>query len=370
MDQHLFENLIVFLKKSGWAEHKTQYESLTIYTNEHYPNIDLIIPKIIDLPDSIDRLNDAIQTLSILLNRSPERVINTLNKFSSDIHNYRVPIENIASVPLDLAEEIISSTRKLIYFSSQIIYDQMVDYFKKEKQSKTEVANNYIQQCSFGHTFRGSFGFRIEAPLNLKSLGLFGENIPTFERKVSQRIFDGMSILKKAEEYNSDSYIIDNVVTGFNAKMLKEVLEIGTHLNYRSLEYSADWAPVLPKPIISNEPKEIELNRHTFNLIEKAVSKIKDDEEEYNIFFTGFPEGLHSKLDNLFEDVGEGKRSVSVRGFSNITKEITLRFDLGLVDYMKAVDAHKNKNEIKIKCLIRKKPRGWEVISHSSLELI
>jgi len=367
---HFLENLKIYLDKSGWKVFDTQYKGLILYLNESFPDLRVVIPLNFDIPDSNQRIDDSINLLALIREEKKEVLINLLSQFNVDLHNYRIPGKDISSVPLYLAEEIISSTRKLIYLSAQAEFEKMKDYFKKENKSKMDVSSDYIQQCKFAHTWKGSFGFTIEAPLNLTSIGIFNDQPANYERKISQKIYDGMKIIKHAEKLNADNYIVDNSEIGFNSKMLKEVLEIGEHINYNNLEYSTTWSPALPVETIYTEIKSFLLNKSTFQLVEKAVSKLNVDDDEYEIIFYGFPEGLKSTKELLLDKSLEGKRYIYVRGFSENIKEVTLKLDLNLVDYLKAVHAHENHNDVKVKCVVKKKPKGWEVLKVTSFDVL
>jgi hypothetical protein len=368
--KRLFENILLYLGSNGWNKFETQYEGLNAYLNEHYKNINIVLPIKFDAPDTNERINDTLDTISLLTEEKKDILENLLYRFDADFHNYIIPGKDIPSVQLDLAEEIISSMRRMIYLSAQTAYEKMRNIFKDEKKSKIEISSEYVKQCKFGHTWKGSFGFTIETPLRPKSLGIFAETTPTYERKISQKIYDGMKIIQKAEELNTDSYIVDNIEVGFNKKMLKEILEIGENIKHNRIEYRTSWAPVLPVQKEYTEVKSFILKRRTFDLVEKAVSKLATEEEIYDIIFYGFPVGLKSEKDMLLDKKLEGNRFIYVKGMSEIMKQATLKLEVGYTDYLKAVHAHENHDDVRLKCKVRKRPKGWEVVELESFDLV
>lgn len=368
-NQRIVENLFLYLSRNNWKELKTQYSGLKVFNNPDYENLKVILPRTPESPDYQERVDDAIELLSKLGNNRKEIFINLLDQFIVDFHNYRVPGKDIPAVPLNLAEEIISSSKRIIYHAAQEEYNNYRDLFIKEKRSKLDISKEYVDQCKFGHTWKGSFGFTIEAPLNPKSIGLFNDPIPSYERKISKRIHVGMKIIKEAEQLRSENFIVDNIEIGFNVKMLSEILAIADAIKFNKIEYSTTWAPVLPVEKEYSRTEEYSISHQTFNWIEKAVSKLKVEDDEQEILFFGFPEGLKSPKEQLLDKKLEGNRFISVRGVSEGIKETVLKLELSYTDYLKAVHAHENHKDLKVRCIVRKKPRGWDVIKIKKFEI-
>lgn len=365
----LFENLKVYLRKSNWKSFQTNYSGLNAFLNEEFEKVKIILPVEYDFPGIDQRIDAAIKTLTAIKNENEKLFTKALLEFDSDLHNYRVPGENLSAVSLYLAEEIITSMRKLIQSSAQSEYNKFREQFKKDKKTMSQVSTEYVNSCRFGHTWEGSFGFTIETPINLKSIGLFEEESPKYERKISEKIYSGMKIIHEADRLNTPNYIVDQSENGFNAKMLKQVLEIGNYVNYSTIEYSTTWSPALIVNKSFEEQKSFQMNSKTFSLVEKAITQMKDDDDTYEITFIGFPKGFSADKELLLDREMIGKRLIKVDGVSDTINNAVLTFELGYIDYLKAVNAHENHKDVKIKCKVKKKSRGWEVLELLSFEL-
>lgn len=365
------ENIKLFLEKKGWHRKETKFTGLVFYCNDLYKDINIILPKNINNLDSEHKINDALNLIALMDEIELHVLKNLMYNFDKDLHNYRVPGANIESVSLLLAEEILTTSRKIIYYTAQTVYDKMKDSFRNEKRSKYNISNSYVEKCSFAHTWRGSFGFTIETPLNLPSIGLFEDTPENYERMISKKIFDGMRIVTQAEENKSANFIVDNSEIGFNAKMLSSLMEIAECVQFRDLEYSTSWSPAIKVQEGYSDKKRFILNNNTFQYIEKALSQLgNEDDQEYEVVFYGFPEGFKSHKEKLLDSDSFGDRFIFVRGFSDNLKTTTLKMELKLEDYLNAVRAHENHADVKVRCRIKKKFRGWEVTQVLSFEVL
>ena len=279
--------------------------------------------------------------------------------------------KDINTVKLILAENILNSTKNIINKLAQAEYKKAKDNFTIIKKTQLEIVSDFVYNCQFAHTWRGSFGFSIGTPLNLKSIGLFNDQVSTetYERKISKRINSGMRIIKQAETLKTENYIVDNVDSGFDGRMLSDLLEIADSTNHADMEYSTTWSPALE---IGNEfidQNNITLNDSTFRYIEKAAIKLGIDEEVYDIRFIGFPELFQSTKESIIDHEQFGDRRIGIKGVSTITKDTTLKFIVPYDEYLIAVHAHENGKDLSVKCRVKKKIRGWEVLSNEKIEL-
>jgi len=366
------ENMKLYLRNNSWKEFNTQYHGLSIFENPAFEGVELVLPKTFNSQSAFD-IEATLNTLSIISEIEVDQLKLLIHRFEFDLHNFRFPGERIESVPLDIIEEILTSTRKLILLSAQDTYNTMREFFQKEKVNKTDITTSYVKHCNFAHTWKGSFGITIESPVNPKSIGLYAEPMPNFERKVTQKIYKGMEIIKQAQEVKSHSVIVDNVDVGFSGSMLKELLEIGEHSRYsENIEYTTNWAPAIPVEAEYQKLNRVELSSLTFSYLEKAVNELKPDEEEvYQISFIGFPEKLSSTKEQLLDQEFSGSKNVVIRGSSRIMKSIvSLKVPLRYSDYQKAAHAHIQKKDIRIQCKVKRVVRGWEVIDYSKVEIV
>ena len=84
----------------------------------------------------------------------------------------------------------------------------------------------------------------------------------------------------------------------------------------------------------------------------------------------GFPETISASKKDLLQNVMDSNRKVIVRGVSRQINNASLKMELPLDDYKKAIRAQDEVKNVKVLCEVKKKLRGWDVTNVKSFELI
>jgi hypothetical protein len=144
--------------------------------------------------------------------------------------------------------------------------------------------------------------------------------------------------------------------------MCHQFYEISEHLKSPSIEYSTQWSPIIPIEESLIPVKKFLLTKNTFSFAERAASKMLLIEDEKVVWFTGYPEGLRSQKEDMLDEKTFGEYVVIVKGSSQETKYAILKMELDKNNYNKALAAHKEGRDVRIKCLLKRKTKGWEVL--------
>jgi hypothetical protein len=356
----LLDNILFFLERKKWKKKDSRYSGMFLFEDAN-TGAELLFPKDPSSDNFETYLNNSIEIISAVEETLPSLVILSLNNVGKDLHSIRVP-GNINALPLGFVEQTLVSINKLFELSArnELRNDHEV---RENKELKIAILlKRYMNECSFAHTWKGSFGFTIEAPLNLMSIGLFSEVPENRERKISKRIFNGIKIINEAVGYNSVDYIVDNLEVGFDGRMCFQFYEISEQLKFPLLEYSTQWSPIVPIEERLLPIKKITLTSKTFSFAERAASKLLVSDDEKTVWFTGYPEVLRSQKEDMLDEKTFGEYVVNVKGSSQETKYATLRMELDFSRYKKALSAHKEGKDIRVKCLLKRKIKGWDVL--------
>src|ERR1019366_3045382 len=126
-------------------------------------DIELLLPRDRSASDSQRRLEGAILTLSQVEGRDPEQVLADVRSVGFDVVRSRIPDELVSDDTIQLvsANNYIGGVKNLLAATATTEL-RPEPYFLRILKD----ANAYAEQCRFGHTFRGSFGFTIESPVN------------------------------------------------------------------------------------------------------------------------------------------------------------------------------------------------------------
>ena len=111
------------------------------------------------------------------------------------------------------------------------------------------------------------------------------------------------------------------------------------------------------------------INTKLLRYIERAVDQIKLPENELDLEVIGFPETISASKEVLLCEV-DGNRKVVVKGISIQVPNISIKLELSIDDYKKAIKAQDNITMVRVGCRVKKKVKGWEVIKLNYFNLI
>ena len=154
------------------------------------PRAAIILPKQTSGDDTLRRITDALRTLSQITGQDVATVAALIRAVAIDVLRSTVPdalVRNEA-IHLDVAEGFIKNIKQLLSAAATTELSPE-PFFERIKKGAKEFAD----ECRFGHTFRGSFGFTIETPIlpNVSPEFEIVEQTPPFQRRVMQRIAGG-----------------------------------------------------------------------------------------------------------------------------------------------------------------------------------
>jgi hypothetical protein len=217
---------------------------LYVLPMDGFPDVEIALPNERAGRDVSTRIDGAITTLAAIEKRPPERIIEDIRAIGVDRIYSRIPNELVIddSIQLGIAANYIRDMRSLLMASANTEILPSPFYSRTVRK-----ASQYAASCRFGHTFRGSFGFTIESPLQLNdnpTLPVVPERAP-FERRVVERFARGVQAVVKAAELGDTKPITDSVTIGFNAnacesfaKLIEDTSPGGIYL---CVALSSEW---------------------------------------------------------------------------------------------------------------------------------
>ena len=187
-----------FLTVNGWRQIADIKFGMDVYKlRVEGVEVEIVLPQQTTGGDTLRRITEALRTLSQIGDHDVATVAALIRTVAIDVLRSTVPdalVRNEA-IHLDVAESFVRSIKHLLSASAttELSPEPFFGRIKKE-------AKDFADECRFGHTFRGSFGFTIETPvLPNKSPTLeIVEQTPPFERRVMQRIARGLKTVQTA----------------------------------------------------------------------------------------------------------------------------------------------------------------------------
>jgi hypothetical protein len=307
-----------------------------------------------------------INALSAIEDRSELDIARAIREVAFDVVRSRIPDTLVVddSIRLEIAQSFVSGIRNVLAAAANTELDPLPYYLRTKKE-----ASEYANRCRFGHTFRGSFGFTVESPLEPNSQSVLPgfEAAPPFERRVIQRLVRGLKSVSAAVLANSTDPITDSIQTGFSANVCEQLATLvdGTSPSgiIFDFSFSPEWKGTRTDPA---KEEHFELARPQVEVIRNAASVLRARVTSWQETVFGRVIRLASQADpsDLTDMMAE--REVAILWSSEATGDITVRASLSPSDYLQAVEAHATGRPVEVSGTLERRGRRWVLINPSA----
>lgn len=345
--------LVNYLKDTGWSiqEHKNKQFQRFSQELSSGKSIVIILPKDNKSIDINHRISDAIETLALYEDKKPLDVINSIVEVHSDILNIQLSKgTDITSIKFDDAINVIESIRRLILYSASS--EQRPNTYFARPLSK---AKQFMVDCKFGHTSRGSFGFTIESPVDSRSA-----LASPFSRRVIERIIKGLNDVQEAV-FDEDT-VVRNSDEGLNANMCSALLQIMS-CSRGNVECSVKWSPEVEVSGNINQISNISLDPNAMEYLQYAYAKLLPRDDSKPVTIKG--KVIMMKAESIYEEEaesGEPPHTIILESEYN-GRIIRIHMTLNASDYLNACESHMNEKFVEISGYLTKNGNKWILTS-------
>ena len=328
-----------------------------------FEGIELVVPISVESSEYASQVARIIEALAVLEERPEEDVARSIREVAFDVVRSRIPDAQVLddAIHLEVARSFVVGIRNVLAAAATTELHP-APYFLRLRKEAVE----YADRCRFGHTFRGSFGFTVELPLQPNNqVTLPGiAPAPPFERRVMQRLTRGLKTVSQAVVANSTDPITKSVVTGFSANiceqfanLVEETSQSGIVFDFSfSREWKDDeWSPAMPQSYFMAQPH---------------VEVIKAAAKELRAQVQSWPETVFGRVIRLATDANPsdltdlmGEREVAILWSSEELGDVTVRAFLSPPDYLKAVEAHAAGRPVEVSGTLERRPRRWVLLN-------
>ncbi|KAB2910925.1 MAG: hypothetical protein F9K29_23765 [Hyphomicrobiaceae bacterium] len=351
-----------FLTLNGWHQINDIKRGMDVYKLGFGsgPDVEIVLPQQTTGSDTLRRIAEALRTLSQIGEQDIAGVTALIRAVAIDVLRSTVPdalVRNEA-IHLEVAEGFIRNVKQLLSAAAttELSPEPFFGRIKKE-------AKEFADECRFGHTFRGSFGFTIETPIlpNRSPTLEVVEQTPPFERRVMQRIARGLKSVQTAVTEQDAAPIASNFRTGLSANMCEELADLAESIKGERLGFEFAFSPewrVSPDIVVGD--RYVVATEHV-ELIKDAAKRLRLQEFERDRTITGRIVRLKSDKDpsDLLNPVGA--REITILWESSDFGEINIRVALPPAEYLQAVEAHKTGRLISVGGLIERIGKTWRL---------
>lgn len=300
----------------------------------------------------------ALTTIAEYYGMEPIEIAAEIRGLAADIIRSRIPDEYVRhdSIELRLASEYIEKFKNLLAASASTEISGDRHFLRLRKEGI-----DFSEQCRFGHTFRGSFGFQVEAPVGLNDQPALVDAVEEtpLGRKVVERISRGFTSLALAERQGSVSPIVDDN-SGFSSNMCDVVVEIINGIGISRLEIEMKFSPEW-KADLSVLGQRFSVTRSQVDILEEASRSLRVVEGPREVMIVGRIKRLETTGNpaDLFEE--RSRREIEMVWVSEEEKAVSVKLALNPEEYLRALEAHKNGKPVAAFGTLSRQGRSWKL---------
>lgn len=334
----------------------TRNADLYVLSDPDAEDVEMVVPHTLGSKESLRRLQGLINTLAQLENRDRFQVVADIRSIGFDLVRSRIPDELVFddTIHLEQAVNYTAGVKKLLADAATTELNPSIYFMRVKKE-----ASAYAEQCRFGHTFRGSFGFTIESPIAPNPSpafpGMEQNVVPPFERRVIQRLAQGITVIQQAVGADDPGVVVNSFKRGFSANMCEDFATLIEQTAPTGMAFGFAFSPEWPTPEIGElrvAPQHVEMSRVAAKVMrERPISE--------SVEVSGRIIRLENEADptDLLDETHE--REIVVYWKSEDFGDVNVRIHLSPNDYLAAVDAHMRGRSIRVKGRLEKQGRRW-----------
>lgn len=329
-----------YLVATGWRRRVLSNGNILFSTVPEAEDVEILLPEASHVRDLREMLEGAVDTLSALERRSVVDVVAAIRAISFDLVRSRLPDTAIRqdTIRLGAAEEFIRRMTKILAAAA---HGEL--HLGPYAQRISSTATTYANECRFGHTFRGSFGFTVESPVGPNTLTV-GEVAPAppLERRAILRLARGLRIVEGAIDREDPSEIVKAYGRGLNANACEDLAALVETPQLGEIKFDIAFSPEWGVPEdVGARPTAIIKQARGVEIIREAVKGLRviNYEKQRTIV------GKVRRLDSMEETPAQlftisGLQDVLVEWDSEEFGKQKVRVSLGPEEYLLAVEAH------------------------------
>ena len=330
--------------------------------------IELAIPKKRKASDFTMYVDHMLKILSFAQDKEPNIVADDILTFDLDVMGTIFDnSEGAKSISMRSADAYFSELKQLLMYSASS-EEKREPCFKTALQKARKVLDHF----QFGHTVQGSFGYRIESKIKADSLFQYvmfaddPEPIIPHERKVMQRIYNGLAATNRAVDTGDLSLLTEGFDSGFNANMCTALLNMAGDRR-EPIEYSFKWSRKIDVPDEMAGTPKIVVKRDHLEYLEEASEYLYFQHPEHTDII-GLVNDLSIKNSPNSGEIGTGAITIERLTPEGRTQKVHTVVDG--TSHLNAIDAYKARSTVGIKGNLVYKQSKWRLTNPEELRIV
>ncbi len=340
---------------------------LYVSTAPDFRDIELVVPLNKESSEYELQVHRILQTLSSVEERSDTEIAASIRQIGFDIVQSKIPDSYVVdeTIHLSRAESFITGIRNVLASLATTELKPDPFYLRMLKEG-----SEFADRCRFAHTFRGSFGFTIESPLEpyQPELPEMQPKAP-FERRVIQRLVRGLQHVDDAVKEDSTGPIVRSSRDGLNANVCEFLATLVEQTAHSSMVFKFSLSPEWR----AEDPL---MNGATFTLGAAHVEVVRSAAKQMRSMNKSSEETIAGRVIRLASQIDPsdltdylGNREVAISWASPEMGDINVHASLTPYDYLRAVEAHGQGRQIRLSGTLERRGRKWVLLNPSDFDL-
>lgn len=334
------ETVVRYLTNRGWIKQRSKDGRLLRLRLDQHEGlkgpVNVLFSTHADAEQQAMEVGLALQSLRQIYRLNEEEVRDRLVSLDYDRLLARVPDSYMKNEAIELRtiRSYLNGMRGLIT-SAATMEVTGKRFFAKIVRS----GRDYADRCRFPHTFEGSFGVSIEAPIEAAGQEEMDFTQPEapFGRRVVTTISKGFSSVERAAADDRADAIIEED-EGFNAGMCNDLVGIIRQSGVPRIDFSIALSPELKSEELSDT--SFKLETRLIPILQDASKRMAKPFEPRRQEVVGRVVGLESNASPSELDVTSEPRQVKIASVDEDGKAFRVSARLEASDYRLAYDAH------------------------------
>lgn len=357
--------VIRYLKSRDWSGH-TLPSGMQLLTKDS-GEFEIFLHSELGGQSLTDQVYFAVRTLSDYYEKEIEQIVLEIRSHLSDRISGRIPDEYVRndSIEFRMASDYVAGMQAVLATSATTELTESRHFPRVLKEAKV-----YTNNCRFGHTFRGSFGFVIESPVGLNDAPTFKEleeELP-LGRRVVERIANGLKHLERASQ-SSDLTLISSESSGLSSNMCEALADLIENADVSQLSLGIDLSAEWKSPS-SGDAQIFKLEQSEVAFIREAAVSLKVEERPSEVEIIGRIRRVAT--DGVPSDLSDDKtrREIEINWLSDDETIVHVKLNVSPEEYLDAVDAHKNGKHLTVRGLLPPSGKSRRFIEHGPITIL
>lgn len=355
------ETIWRYLESLGWRKDTSTDNRMLRFTLWQPESPIHLFFTIIPSEDTAKReIATAVSTLEQVYGISSSDILRASASVFFDLIKATIPDDYVRNDTINLktASSFIHCLKEFLASSATTEASEERNFLRNSKASL-----DYANDCRFGHTFKGSFGFIIESPVGPNdeiNMPFIEEQVP-HGRKVIERISRSFRAIREAKLSNSISHITDPR-NGISSNMCDDLISIIEDTGINKVKFSFDLSPEWSSSSseIAETPFSVELK--DVEMLREASTRIRGAFQPVAAVIMGMVSRLEMSgiIADIFDD--RATREVIINWDSPDYGRIKVKVPLSTERYLDAIRAHSEGRPYLASGFLVKAGRTWVLI--------